>query len=78
VNRDRTFAEYWTDEDQIEYFRKKAAKCAEVLVPDRIDSRFLRGVYVVSMEAETRLDSFGTGLMVYIDSHMFFGTEGTP
>ena len=78
VNREWTFAEYWTDEDKIAYFRKKAAKCAEVLVPDRIDPRFLRGAYVASLGPKNMLDSLGTGLMVYIDSHMYFGTEGTP
>jgi hypothetical protein len=29
VDRARTFAEYWTDPDYIEQYRRKAAKCAE-------------------------------------------------
>ncbi len=29
VNREWTFAEYWTDADQITEWKKKAAKCAE-------------------------------------------------
>jgi hypothetical protein len=37
VKEELTFAEDWRDADQIQYWRKKAAKCAEVLVPDRVD-----------------------------------------
>src|SRR5437763_55478 len=45
VNRDLTFADFWADPDRIQYFRKKSAKCAEVLVPDRIDPQYFRCAY---------------------------------
>lgn len=72
VNRERTFAEYWTDDDPIEYYRKKAAKCAEVLVPDHVDPCYLLGAYVANQEAKMRLDGLGTGLVSEIKGHMFF------
>src|SRR5206468_3205404 len=40
VDRELTFAEYRSDSDYIAYCQKKSAKCAEVLVPDRIDPSF--------------------------------------
>ncbi|MGB9498083.1 MAG: DUF4433 domain-containing protein, partial [Dissulfuribacterales bacterium] len=46
VDRDWTFADDWRDPDQIQYFRKKAAKCAEVLVPDKVKPDYIAGVYV--------------------------------
>src|SRR5260221_200438 len=51
VNKELTFAEYWTDQDPIQYYRKKSAKCAEVLVPNRVDPRFILKSYTCSEEA---------------------------
>lgn len=72
VDRDQTFAEYWTDQDPIQQWRKKAAKCAEVLVPDQVDPRFVRGAYVSCEEAKASLEALKTGLEVRIDRHLFF------
>ncbi|OHB61825.1 MAG: hypothetical protein A2Y76_07310 [Planctomycetes bacterium RBG_13_60_9] len=72
VNKDRTFAEYWTDPDPIEYWRKKAAKCAEVLVPDRVDPRFVVGVYVSCEQAQRQVEALGLDLPVSIQQHLFF------
>ena len=51
VDRDSTFAEYWTDADQIMKWRRTIAKCAEVLVPDRIDPSYILGCYVSCEES---------------------------
>lgn len=72
VDRDMTFAEDWRDSNQIEYWRKKAAKCAEVLVPDRVDPRYIQHAYVASVEMKTRMDAMNTGLEVLVDGHLFF------
>lgn len=72
VNREATFAEDWTDEDQIAYFRKKSAKCAEVLVPDRIDCRYLKGAYVSCDRSKTTFDGLTTGIPATVDGHIFF------
>lgn len=72
VDRERTFAEYWTDPDPIQQWRKKAAKCAEVLVPDQVDPRFVVGVYVSSEQAKRQVEAFGLDLPVYIQQHLFF------
>ena len=76
MNRELTFAEYWTSPDQIDYWRRKAAKCAEVLVPDRVEPRFIRGAFVSSDEVRASFETLGTGLTVTVDRHLFFDKDG--
>jgi len=70
VDRELTFAVYWTDSDPILEFRKKFAKCAEVLVPDCVPAQFIVGVYVSCEETATRLSE--SPLDVAIDRNLFF------
>lgn len=72
VDRDLVFAEDWTDPDLIVYWRKKQVRCAEVLVPGRIEPRFILGGYVSCEEAKTELESLAPSLDVIIDEHLFF------
>ncbi|MEW6667883.1 MAG: DUF4433 domain-containing protein [Thermodesulfobacteriota bacterium] len=72
VDRDRTFAEYWTDPDEIIEWRKKAAKCAEVLVPDQVRPDYIVGAYVSCQQAMTAFEALGTSIAVSINSHLFF------
>jgi hypothetical protein len=72
VDRELTFADDWTDSDQIQYWRKKAAKCAELLVPDRVDPRFLKHAYAMNDEMKARLEVLNTPLDVRVDRHLFF------
>lgn len=72
VNKDMVFAEYWTDEDQITAWQKKRVKCAEVLVLDRVDARFIFGAYVSCAEAQHALQTTEPRLSVTIDAHLFF------
>lgn len=72
IEKDVVFAEWWTDPDQITAWRKKTAKCAEVLVPEKLDARFVPGAYVSCQESESSLKSLAPSLSVIIDSHMFF------
>jgi acetyltransferase-like isoleucine patch superfamily enzyme len=72
VDKDWTFAENWTDPDPIQYFRKKAAKCAEVLVPDFINPEYILGAYISCQEAKDKFQELETTISVIIDSHLFF------
>ncbi len=72
VNREWTFADDWRDPDQIQYFRKKAAKCAEVLVPDKVEPEYITGAYVACQEAMATFQAQNTGISVEINSHLFF------
>jgi hypothetical protein len=72
VSRDLTFAEDWRDQDRIQYWRKKAAKCAEVLVPDRVDPGYLLHAHVASEEMKARVDALDTGIQVRVERYLFF------
>lgn len=72
VNREWTFADDWTDPDQIQYFRKKAAKCAEVLIPDKVTPDYIIGAYVSCEEVMNKFLSLNTNISVSINSHLFF------
>jgi hypothetical protein len=72
VDRDQVFAEWWTHPDQIQEWRHASAKCAEVLVPDRVEARFINGIYVSCQEAKNQVNALGTGLTVRINGHLFF------
>jgi hypothetical protein len=66
------FAEYWTDDDPFEYWTKKRIKCAEVLVPDRVDPSLIMGSYVSGRESEVRLRELGITHPIDIRPWLFF------
>lgn len=72
VDKDLTFAEDWTDSDPIQYYRRKSAKCAEVLVPDRVPPSFLMGVYVSCEESLAQFNSLDVSLPAAINRRLFF------
>lgn len=69
---DRIYALDWRDQDRFAYYDKKRKKCAEILVPRKVDPSFLIGAYVVDEAAAKRLASHGFLLPVTIDADMFF------
>ncbi|MFQ5895213.1 MAG: DUF4433 domain-containing protein [Nitrospinota bacterium] len=73
VDRDMVFAEFWTHpSDQIAEWRHSSAKCAEVLVPDCVDPRYIFGAYVSCEHARTELQGRAPSLDVTVDPPMFF------
>jgi len=66
------FAVYWTDPDPIVQTRKKRAKCAEVLVPDRVDPQLILGAYVSSSDAGRTLQVAAPDLNLTVNAHLFF------
>lgn len=75
VDKGATFAEYWTDPDPIEYYRRKSKKCAEVLVPDRVDPRYLIGAYVSCVRALATFDALSLQLKATVNQYLFFRQE---
>ena len=72
VDRELTFAEAWTDADQIMKWRKAVAKCAEVLVPDRVDPEYIQGCYASCEESRARVNALVSKLNVIMDARFFF------
>jgi len=50
----------------------KSEKCAEVLVPDRAEARFVMGAYVANQTVLAAFQVLETGLPVRIRGDMFF------
>lgn len=73
ISKDVVFAEYWThQDDQIETWKHKSAKCAEVLVPDVVPPCFLTGVYVFDADTERRIQQIPGVPPIIVDKHLFF------
>jgi len=72
VNEVLTFAEDWRDANTKVYYQKKAAKCAEVLVPNVVPSQFIFGAYVSCTEAAENLQAVRPSLDIAVDGHLFF------
>jgi hypothetical protein len=73
VDRDKTFAEFWTHPgDQIAEWRHKSMKCAEVLVPDSVDPRYIMGAYVSGAAVAAQLGRVAPQLPATVNGHMFF------
>ncbi len=58
--------------DPVAYYRHSSRKCAEVLVPERVETRYLSGAYVVDDAAKTRLEALGLALPVTTNPVLFF------
>ena len=73
IDRERVFAEYWTHPgDDIETDNHKKIMCAEVLVPNRIPSRYIFGAYVSCRESQRRLSGIAPQLLITVNAHPFF------
>jgi hypothetical protein len=59
-------------DDQVAFWRHRARKCAEVLVPHRVERQFIMGAYVVDAAGQARLAAFGFTLPITVDPVMFF------
>lgn len=70
---DAIYAEDWRHpNDPIAYYRHRSLKCAEVLVPQRVEPELFAGAYVVDKAATGRLAALGFSLSITVDSDMFF------
>jgi hypothetical protein len=73
VDHAKVFADYWTHpDDPIAEWRHKSMKCAEVLVPDFVDPKFITGAYVSDSGSSAVLAQQAPGLQVAINAHLFF------
>ena len=73
VNRERTFARWWTHpDDQIDDWRHSAQKCAEVLVPDVVPARYITSAYASCDGSQRLIVSLAPTLRVTVDRDLFF------
>ncbi|MDQ2843820.1 MAG: DUF4433 domain-containing protein [Acidobacteriota bacterium] len=68
-----TFAHSWKHpDDEIQEWRHKSMKCAEVLVPDRVSPEYLIGAYVSCEQAKASILQIVGGVAITVDPYMFF------
>jgi hypothetical protein len=73
LNFDAIYALDWRHpDDPIAYWRHKARKCAEVLIPHRVDSGFIVGAHVLNETSKKGLIGCGFTLPVTVSPVLFF------
>ena len=73
MNKNIIYAPFWLHPDnQLEEWAHKSAKCAEVLVPDRIESKYILSAYVANEIALRVFHQLNIQLTVSTRSDIFF------
>ncbi len=73
IDKDLVFAEYWTHpEDLIFEWKHKSIKCAEILIPDRVDPEFIEGLYVSEAKTRNIIRKMGILLPIEVNPCLFF------
>lgn len=67
------YAGSWNDPDEWTKMERKRQRCAEVLVPDRVDPRFIIGCYVFDADGKTTCSGLVPDLEVVVHRRVFFG-----
>ena len=71
-NFDKIYAEDWRHLDnKVAYWQHKSMKCAEVLVPDCIEPKYILGAYVVNKKGENLLRQQVFSSPIEINPHIF-------
>lgn len=72
IDFDRVFAQYWGHDDYYEYLKRKAIKCAEVLIPDCVKPQYIVGAYVVNQRAADKMKSLGFDKPIHVRPKVFY------
>jgi len=73
IDEDTVFARYWTHPgNQYEEWEYKSIKCAEVLVLQKVDTRYVLGVFVANQTALAAFNKLKIELTVETNSGIFF------
>lgn len=73
LDEDRIYADSWDNQDYWAKVELKRAKCAELLVLNRIEPRFVVGCYVDHRDRRLECSSRFPALSVEVNAHVFFG-----
>lgn len=76
VDKEMVFAKSWKHKDLFEEWRRKSIKCAEVLVPDSVEPKYLQFAYVSNSMAKDELEliliQHDLKLRIKVDHDLFF------
>ncbi len=74
MNFDMIFADDWRHpDDQIKYWKHSSIKCAEVLVPNVVEPRFITGAYVFDTSVQSQVAGLWPELPTVVNKAVFFG-----
>jgi hypothetical protein len=76
VSWDSVFAESWWSENQFDYWERKRAICAEVLIPHAVEPQYIIGAYVSCSDSVLKLRKLEFSLPALVNEHLFFGVRG--
>jgi hypothetical protein len=71
IDGELVFAADWTHPDRYEYWHRKSARCAEVLVPRAVAPAMIEGAYVCR-HGRANLRAVAPSLYYEIDDDLFF------
>jgi hypothetical protein len=72
LKREEVFSESWMHPDPYEKERLKGAMCAEVLVPDSLETKYILGAYVAGQRGYELLSGICPDLTITINNNIFF------
>ena len=72
LDKDMIYARYWNHEDLFEKWSRGSKKCAEVLVPDMVPYKYIRGAYVINQDIQKEILLLKIPLPVVVDNGIFF------
>jgi len=73
LDKDKIYARYWTNaNNQYDLWENKSTKCAEVLIPDKVEPKYILGAYVANKTALKAFKKLKIQLTVCIKSDIFF------
>ncbi|MGV1008085.1 MAG: DUF4433 domain-containing protein [Dermatophilaceae bacterium] len=72
LDASRVYAEFWTDPDLWTYYEKKRERCAELLVPNVVESTYVIGAYVCAAAAVVQCQRAMAQARVEVKPHVFF------
>jgi len=73
LDKDKIYARYWTNaNNQYDLWENKSVKCAEVLIPDRVEPKYILGAYVANQTALKAFQQLNIQLTVSIINDIFF------
>ncbi len=73
LDKNKIYATYWTNaSNQYDLWEQKSIKCAEVLIPGRVEAKYILGAYVANQTALKVFQQLKIQLTVCIKSDIFF------
>jgi hypothetical protein len=72
LSKEKIFATFWKHDNQQEEWEHKSVKCSEVLIPNKIDTKYIFKAIIYNEKAKTELVANKFPLTIEINNQIFF------